>query len=255
MKWLNVVKLGLLIRIHVFSKHGEVNGDTKMNWICTQFLGLGLMLGGVGFLAFNIRMGIFLIYPPATGSLLLCGAGVLVLEKIRAAWGWIFITAGILLALFTGVIFLMAISLLPFLLAFGAISYGYRLFTTGRVMNNQNLQRTQSVTVFTIAVAVFSLFFSALTAVIVPKYQSIYVDLRKGVELPVLTQLIIHSYRWLWLVALLSGIVWFLTYQQILSQRRALNILKAIATCTLVYLALCFFGLYLPLLASFDTLR
>ncbi|HEY9707975.1 MAG TPA: hypothetical protein V6D48_07190 [Oculatellaceae cyanobacterium] len=117
-------------------------------------------------------------------------------------------------------------------------------------MNNPNPQQTQSVTVFSIAVAVFSLFFSVSAALIVPKYQSIYVEL--GTELPSLTQLVFHSYRWLWLIAVLSGIVWFLTYQQMLSERRALDILKIIAFCSLVYIAVCLFGLYLPLFKRFD---
>ena len=119
-------------------------------------------------------------------------------------------------------------------------------------MNNPNPQQTESVTVFSIAVAVFSLVLSVSAALIVPKYQSIYVDL--GTELSSLTQLAIHSYRWLWLIAVLSGIVWFLTYQQMLSQRRALDILNNIAFYSLVYIAVCLFGLFQPLFKTFDAL-
>jgi hypothetical protein len=92
------------------------------------------MLGGVGFLASAITIGTFhLLYIPAAGSLALCVAGIMVLTKMHKPWGWLLITAGILLAFFSGGIIITATSLLSFLLAFGALSCGYQMFTSGRV--------------------------------------------------------------------------------------------------------------------------
>jgi type II secretory pathway component PulF len=112
-------------------------------------------------------------------------------------------------------------------------------------MNNPNPQETKLFTVFAIAVAVFSWFLSVYNALIVPKFQSLYAELE--IQLFFFTQIAIHSYRWFWLVSVLSAIIWFLNYQQMLSQRRALYILKIIAICSIIYEAVCMFGLYQPL--------
>ena len=103
-------------------------------WILTRFIGLGLMLGGVGFLASSIVLGTFhLMYLPASGSLLLCIAGILALTKFQASWGWILITIGIVIAFASGGLIITSTSLLSFMLAFGSLSIGYQLFTSGRV--------------------------------------------------------------------------------------------------------------------------
>ncbi len=103
-------------------------------WILTRFLGLALLLGGVAFLASSVVLGTFhLMYLPASGSLLLCIAGILALTKLHASWGWILITVGIVIAFASGGIIITSTSLLSFMLAFGALSMGYQLFTSGRV--------------------------------------------------------------------------------------------------------------------------
>ena len=103
-------------------------------WILTRFLGLALLIGGVAFLASSVVLGTFhLMYLPASGSLLLCIAGILALTKLHASWGWILITIGIVIAFASGGIIVTSTSLLSFMLAFGALSMGYQLFTSGRV--------------------------------------------------------------------------------------------------------------------------
>jgi hypothetical protein len=103
-------------------------------WILTRFLGLALLIGGVAFLASSVVLGTFhLMYLPASGSLLLCIAGILALTKFHASWGWILITIGIVIAFASGGIIITSTSLLSFMLAFGALSMGYQLFTSGRV--------------------------------------------------------------------------------------------------------------------------
>jgi hypothetical protein len=105
-----------------------------MLWILTRLIGLGLMLAGIGFLASCLILGTFhLTYLPASGSLLLSIAGILALTKLRASWGWILITVGIVIAFASGGIIITSTSLLSFMLAFGALSVGYQLFTSGRV--------------------------------------------------------------------------------------------------------------------------
>jgi hypothetical protein len=105
-----------------------------MIFFLTRLLGLALLLGGVGFLSSSVILGTFtLAYLPASGSVLLCIAGVLVLTKLHQAWGWIPITVGIVIAFASGGLIVTSTSLLSFMLAFGCLSTGYQLFTTGRV--------------------------------------------------------------------------------------------------------------------------
>jgi hypothetical protein len=121
-------------------------------------------------------------------------------------------------------------------------------------MNSPNRPRRQSVDVLTIVVTFLSLFFSALAVFMVPQFQTIYVDLAIDLSLYVPTQLLIHTYRWLWLGAVLSGTVWFLNHQQILSEHRSLNLLNSIAICSIVYVVLGLYALYLPLFRLYDAL-
>jgi hypothetical protein len=104
----------------------------------TNFLGLALMLGGLAFLSSSVVLGTFTImYLPAMGSVLLVIAGVLTLTYGRANrnLGWILITVGVVMAFLSGGIVLQSMTLLSFLLAFGAISAGYQLFTAGKILN------------------------------------------------------------------------------------------------------------------------
>jgi hypothetical protein len=77
------------------------------------------------------------MYLPAMGSILLVIAGVLTLTYGRANrnLGWILITVGVVMAFLSGGIVLQSMTLLSFLLAFGAISAGYQLFTAGKILN------------------------------------------------------------------------------------------------------------------------
>lgn len=106
--------------------------------IFTKLLGLGLMLGGLAFLSSSVVLGTFtILYLPALGSVLFVIAGVLTLSYGRANrnLGWILITVGVVMAFASGGIVLQSMTLLSFLLAFGAISSGYQLFTSGKVLS------------------------------------------------------------------------------------------------------------------------
>jgi hypothetical protein len=105
-----------------------------MLWLLSRLVGLGLLLAGIGFLASSITLGTFhLMYLPASGSVLLCIAGILILTKLRQSWGWIPITVGIVIAFASGGIIVTSTSLLSFMLAFASLSVGYQLFTSGRL--------------------------------------------------------------------------------------------------------------------------
>lgn len=104
----------------------------------TKLIGLALMLGGIAFLSSSVVLGTFtILYLPAMGSVLLVIAGVLTLTYGRANrnLGWILITVGVVMAFLSGGIVLQSMTLLSFLLAFGAISAGYQLFTAGKILN------------------------------------------------------------------------------------------------------------------------
>lgn len=114
------------------------NEEKEQVAILTKFLGLALMLGGLAFLSSSVVLGTFtILYLPALGSVLLVIAGVLTLTYGRANrnLGWILITVGVVMAFLSGGIVLQSITLLSFLLAFGAISAGYQLFTDGKILN------------------------------------------------------------------------------------------------------------------------
>jgi hypothetical protein len=101
-----------------------------------RLIGLGLMIGGIGFLASSVVLGTFtLAYLPASGSVLLCIAGILTLTKLPEyrSWGWILITVGVVISFVSGGIIVTSTSLLSFLLAFSSLSVGYQLFSTGRI--------------------------------------------------------------------------------------------------------------------------
>lgn len=102
----------------------------------TKLIGLALVLGGIGFLSSSVVIGTFtILYIPALGSIVLVIAGVLTLTYgcDYRNLGWILITVGVVMAFASGGIVLHSMTLLSFLLAFGAISSGYQLFTAGRV--------------------------------------------------------------------------------------------------------------------------
>lgn len=110
--------------------------EEKQVALFTKLVGLALMLGGIGFLSSSVVLNTFTImYLPAMSSVFLVIAGVLTSTSGRdyRNLGWILITVGIVMAFAGGGIVLQPITLLAFLLALGAISAGYQLFTDGRV--------------------------------------------------------------------------------------------------------------------------
>lgn len=120
------------------NSHKAENEEEEHVALFTKLIGLALMLGGIGFLSSSVVLGTFtILYLPALGSVLSVIAGVLTLTYGRASrnLGWILITVGVVMAFASGGIVLQSMTLLSFLLAFGAISAGYQLFTDGKILN------------------------------------------------------------------------------------------------------------------------
>jgi pSer/pThr/pTyr-binding forkhead associated (FHA) protein len=118
------------------------NEEEEQVALFTKFLGLALMLGGLAFLSSSVVLGTFTVmYIPALGSVLLVIAGVLTLTYGRANrnLGWILITIGVVMAFLSGGIVLQSMTLLSFMLAFGAMSAGYQLFNSGKILNHNLL--------------------------------------------------------------------------------------------------------------------
>jgi pSer/pThr/pTyr-binding forkhead associated (FHA) protein len=112
------------------------NEEKKQVAVLTRLVGLALMLAALGFLSSSVALGTFrIMYLPAMGSVLLVTAGVLTLSYGRTNHnlGGILIAVGVVMAFASGGIVLPSITLLSFLLEFGAFSAGYQLFTSGRV--------------------------------------------------------------------------------------------------------------------------
>jgi hypothetical protein len=115
--------------VPVVSSREESDEEFQVSFF-TKLVGLGLMLGGLGFLSSSIVITGVLHSP----LILLAVVGVLVLTYggSNRNFGWVFIATGIAIAIATGLILLVPISLLSFLLATGAFSAGYQLFTAGK---------------------------------------------------------------------------------------------------------------------------
>jgi pSer/pThr/pTyr-binding forkhead associated (FHA) protein len=105
----------------------------------TKFVGLALMVAGVVLFSANTQLGLFVRLP----SVVLCIAGIVVLiqRRINRSLGWIFIAAGIAIMVFTGNVF-ASVNLLATLTSAALLFVGYKLFTTGKVLNYglQNLK-------------------------------------------------------------------------------------------------------------------
>jgi pSer/pThr/pTyr-binding forkhead associated (FHA) protein len=101
--------------------------------IFTKLLGLGLMLGGLGFLARSITIGGSLHAP----LIFLSIAGILFLQYGGANrnFGWALIGIGVAMDIATKALILTPITLLNFLLFISAFSAGYQLFNAGKVFN------------------------------------------------------------------------------------------------------------------------
>ncbi len=110
----------------------------------TKILGLGLMLGGLGFLSSSIIIGSAgLIYN--TPLVVLGIAGILTLNYggSNRNLGWVLIGVGLAIAIASGGIAIVPMTLLSFLLATGSFSTGYQLFTAGKVFNYNPLALKQ----------------------------------------------------------------------------------------------------------------
>jgi hypothetical protein len=101
--------------------------------IFTKLLGVGLMLGGLGFLARSISIGGSLHDP----LIFLSIAGILFLQYggINRNFGWALIGIGVAMDIATKNLILTPITLLNFLLFISAFSAGYQLFNAGNVFN------------------------------------------------------------------------------------------------------------------------
>jgi pSer/pThr/pTyr-binding forkhead associated (FHA) protein len=101
--------------------------------LLTKLLGLGLMLGGLGFLVGSIIIGGILHGPLIV--LTIAGLVVLNYRATNPNLGRFSIGIGLAIAIATGTIILLPLTLLPFLLGISAFSAGYQLFTSGKILN------------------------------------------------------------------------------------------------------------------------
>jgi pSer/pThr/pTyr-binding forkhead associated (FHA) protein len=107
------------------------NQEEEQVAIFQKLLGLGLMLGGLGFLAESITIDGILNAPVIFLSI----AGILFLQYggINRNFGWVLIGIGVAIAITTKPLFLTPITLLNLLLTVSVFSAGYQLFTAGKV--------------------------------------------------------------------------------------------------------------------------
>lgn len=104
--------------------------------ILTKLIGLVFMLAGLEFLSSSLIIGAHgLIYN--TPLVVLGIAGVLVLNYggSNRNLGWVLIAIGIAIAIASGGIIIVPMTLFAFLLATGAFSVGYQLFNSGKILN------------------------------------------------------------------------------------------------------------------------
>lgn len=96
----------------------------------TKLIGLSLIVASIVILTANIRIGIFFGLP----GIILCFTGIFLLfqQRINRNFGWVLITLGIAVIIFTGGIF-TSVNLLLFLATSALFFVGYLLFTTGKV--------------------------------------------------------------------------------------------------------------------------
>ncbi len=105
-----------------------------------KLLGILFVIAGIYVLGQNIMFStyyspFFWRNLPAMGSVLAIMGGVvslIVFPQQTGKFGWILITAGVILVFLTGGVFLKPTSLWNFLVAFGAIAVGYKLLFTRR---------------------------------------------------------------------------------------------------------------------------
>jgi hypothetical protein len=129
--------------VPVVSSREESDEEFQVSFF-TKLIGLGLMLGGLGFLSSSIIIGSAgLIYN--TPLVVLGIAGILALNYggSNRNLGWVLIGVGLAIAIASGGIAIVPMTLLSFLLATGSFSTGYQLFTAGKVFNYNPLALKQ----------------------------------------------------------------------------------------------------------------
>jgi hypothetical protein len=111
-----------------------------MDRLIVKLIGLALLVGGIYFLGKNVFFATSLSFYwrnlPATGSLLCLMGGVMSLiffPRQAGGLGWGLLAVGILLVFFSGGAYLLPTSLWHFVVSFGAIAAGFKLFTEERV--------------------------------------------------------------------------------------------------------------------------
>ncbi|MBD2122598.1 hypothetical protein [Trichocoleus sp. FACHB-262] len=105
---------------------------------------------------------------------------------------------------------------------------------------NSPRQPNQPFTLFAGMVTVSSTAVALLALWLVPQFQSIAI----GMSIPLITQFVFYSYRWIWLGAVLSGVVWFLAYRRWISWGWAWGVLSSIELCTVAYAVLALLALH-----------
>lgn len=102
----------------------------------SKLLGLVLMLAGLGFLTSSLVIGSAgFIYNTPLIALGTVGILILTYGGSNRRFGWVLIGIGVAIAIGSGGIFIVPITLFSFLLASGAFSAGYQLFTSGKIWN------------------------------------------------------------------------------------------------------------------------
>ena len=107
-------------------------------------------------------------------------------------------------------------------------------------------------TKFAIVVAILCVAASTIVNRFMPVFQEIFDEL--GMSPPLATQFILYTYRWIWLGALLSGVIWFCVRRHMLSEFWARATLLGIAIGVVVYVPLGFAALYLPMFEVMDAI-
>ncbi|GAA6622972.1 FHA domain-containing protein [Scytonema sp. NUACC26] len=104
--------------------------------IITQLIGFVLMLAGLGFLSSSLVVGsVGFIYNIPLIGLSVIGVLTLTYGGSNRRLGWVFIAIGVAIAIGSGGILIVPMTLFSFLLATGSFSVGYQLFTSGKVFN------------------------------------------------------------------------------------------------------------------------
>lgn len=99
---------------------------------------------------------------------------------------------------------------------------------------NSPRQPNQPFTLFAGIVTFSSITVTLLSLWIVPQFQSLSIDISP----PLVTQFIFYSYRWIWLGAVLSGMVWFLAHRRLISHGWAWGVLSSIEIGIIAYAVL-----------------